>query len=408
MKVLHINCVYPGGSTGKIIRDLGASLVRDGHESIVAYGRGQKPCEMGVYKTCTEAEAHLTHLAARLCGIRYGGAPFATRKLFALIKKEKPDVVHLHSINGYFVNIYRLLDHLKRKGIPTVLTLHAEFMFTANCSHAYDCMGFTGGCGNCPRRYEATESYLFDRTASSFSRMKRATHGFSKLTAVAVSPWGRDRAALSPIFDGTRLVTVKNGLDTLCFTPDPDVEAIRAHYAPNGEKLLLHVTAEFSDAEGHSKGGAYILSLAKALARENVRILVAGDYDERIVPPSNLLFLGRVTDQKKLAGLYSAADLCILSGRRETYSMPVAESLSCGTPVVGFLAGGPESIALPAYSRFVHYGDTDALCLACREMLAHSFDRKAIANEARIAYDKEEMYRAYLAIYQEATKGVTT
>lgn len=405
MKVLHINCVYPGGSTGKIVRDLTTLLVRDGHESIVAYGRGQKPRDTGVYKTTTEPEANLTHLAARFSGIRYGGAPLGTRKLFALIKKEKPDVVHLHSINGYFVNIYRLLSFLKKKDIPTVLTLHAEFMFTANCSYAYDCPGFTRGCGSCPRRKEATESYLFDRTASSFSKMKRAMRDFSRLTAVAVSPWSCERAALSPILEGVRLVTVKNGIDTACFAPRSDAEGIRARYAPNGEKLLLHVTADFSDAEGHIKGGAYILSLAKKLAGEKAHILVAGDYDDHIVPPNNLTFLGKVTDQEKLAALYSAADLTVLASRRETYSMPVAESLACGTPVVGFLAGGPESIALPLYSRFVPYADADALYDACLEMLAREHDRSVIASKAKAAYGKEGMYRAYLTIYQETMEG---
>ncbi len=33
--------------------------------------------------------------------------------------------------------------------------------------------------------------------------------------------------------------------------------------------------------------------------------------------------------------------------------MVTAESLCCGTPVVGFTAGGPESIAIDAFSNFV-------------------------------------------------------
>ena len=37
--------------------------------------------------------------------------------------------------------------------------------------------------------------------------------------------------------------------------------------------------------------------------------------------------------------------------------MVTAESLCCGTPVVGFKAGAPEQIAIKEFSEFVEYGD---------------------------------------------------
>lgn len=41
--------------------------------------------------------------------------------------------------------------------------------------------------------------------------------------------------------------------------------------------------------------------------------------------------------------------------------MMTTESLCCGTPVIEFKAGGPESIALESFSSFVEYGDIDVL-----------------------------------------------
>ena len=41
--------------------------------------------------------------------------------------------------------------------------------------------------------------------------------------------------------------------------------------------------------------------------------------------------------------------------------MICAESLCCGTPVIGFRAGAPERIALKEYSDFVQYGDLNSL-----------------------------------------------
>ena len=84
--------------------------------------------------------------------------------------------------------------------------------------------------------------------------------------------------------------------------------------------------------------------IAKRFVGQNVKFLVAGSYSADIEVSKNIILLGKVTDQKKLAKLYSLADMTLLTSRKETFSMVTVESLCCGTPVVGFRAGGPEQI----------------------------------------------------------------
>ena len=139
MKVLQINVVYNTGSTGKIMCDIRTVLEEVEIESVICYGRGPSVQEPNVYKTCPELYSKMNNLASRLTGLMYGGCLFSTSRLLSVIRKEKPDVVHLHCLNGYFVNIYRLIAWLNKNRIKTVLTLHAEFMHTANCAHAFDC-----------------------------------------------------------------------------------------------------------------------------------------------------------------------------------------------------------------------------------------------------------------------------
>ena len=127
---------------------------------------------------------------------------------------------------------------------------------------------------------------------------------------------------------------------------------------------------------------------------------VAGPGDAVEDCPSNLRLLGVVADQKELARLYSQADLSVVVSRRETFSMPCAESLCCGTPVVGFRAGAPEQIALPQYSEFVAFGDLDGLEAVVRNWLGRKTDRSEIAAAGAETYSAETMIRNFMEAYR--------
>lgn len=85
--------------------------------------------------------------------------------------------------------------------------------------------------------------------------------------------------------------------------------------------------------------------------------------------------------------------------------MPVAESLCCGTPVVGFKAGGPETITIPEYSKFVEYDDTNALENVICEFMNKEFCKEEISERARVKYSKREMALEYLELYKKVSKA---
>lgn len=406
MKVLQVNCVFRHGSTGKIVDDIHKVLLQRGIESVVCYGRGRhkvKP-ERNVYKFCTELESDLHHVFA-LFGISlaYGGNYIPTRRLIKIIVQEKPDIVHLHCINGYCVNIFDLLRYLGQNEIHTVITNHAEFFYTGNCGHAYDCEKWRQipGCGQCPMLKFAIGSIGFDRTRSSWQKMRNAFsyHTKENLIFVAVSPWVKYRLNLSPVTEGFNCEVVENGVDTNIFRLSQPSQSVkdRIGYLDTNEPLVFHVTATFSSDPEHLKGGYYILEVAKRMPK--VKFVVAAIDGDVSTLPSNVLFLGRTHNQQELVELYSCADVTLVTSKRETYSMVTAESLCCGTPVVGFKAGGPETIALPEYSRFVEYGNVDELVKALREMLTRKEDKETISEKAKLRYSKERMTDSYLEIY---------
>lgn len=398
MKVMQINCVYKMGSTGKITYDIHYYLQKKGYESVVCFGRGKNLNEKNVYKTSWELYSKFNNLFSRLSGYMYGGCILSTLRLIRLIKKEKPDIVHIQCINGYFVNIYKLVEWLKNNDINTVLTLHAEFMYTANCGHSLDCDKWKNGCGNCPRLHQETNSLFFDKTSKSWLKMKKAFDGFNNIKIVSVSPWLMNRAKSSPILENKKHYTIFNGLDTNIFKYY-DTKMLRENLQLKNEKVILHVTPSFVNDINHIKGGYYVLKLAEMLKNHNVKVLIVGPHDISIKVPNNVILVGPIKDQTLLAKYYSMADVTLLTSKKETFSMVTAESLCCGTPVVGFEAGAPEQIALKEYSRFVEYGNIDILCNMVEFMLNSNFDKNTVCKKSLEKYSYEKMVNNYIKIY---------
>lgn len=389
MKILQVNNVYGEKSTGKITKVLHEGFIKSGHESVVVFGRGTAGEEKNVIRLCPEWYGKINALFSRITGIPYGGCFLSTLRLEKIIDREKPDIVHLQCINGNFVNIYKIIGWLKKKRIKTVVSLHAEFMYTANCGHAFECDQWKHGCKNCPDKKKAVKSWFFDNTEKSWNMMKNAFEGFESCVICPVSPWTESRARESKILENKEFETVLNGIDSeiFCFAQDAQTE----------ENSILHVTAHFGSGKNDPKGGRYIIELAKRIPE--AKFIVAGNAEEVQNLPENIFLLGNVEKQEELAKLYRKAKISILVSKKETFGMPVAESLCCGTPVVGFKAGAPEQIAIDEYSEFVEQGNIDELESAIRNWIKKYISEDEIASAAKEKYSAETMIRKFLEVY---------
>ena len=164
---------------------------------------------------------------------------------------------------------------------------------------------------------------------------------------------------------------------------------------------LFSMQRRRDDNINNIKGGYYVLKLAEKMLNENVKFVVAGSYPEGLKVPSNVILLGKVSDQEMLAKYYSMTDVTLLTSKKETFSMVTAESLCCGTPVVGFKAGAPEQITIEEYSEFVTHGDLEMLYSVTGEMLSKNQSKKEIAHAATVKYSKNTMTNNYLKLYEE-------
>jgi len=399
MKICQINVVYAKGSTGKIVRDLHIGLLEAGYDSMVIYPVKDKfENDKNIFTVSNKWMSRITALYRRISGRQFDGAYIQTRRIINILKKEKPDIVHLHCINGNNINIYKLLRFLANNKINTLLTIHAEFMYTGGCEHSFECEKWKTYCHKCDNKSRGT---FIDGSSHTFKSLQKCYQLFDKdkFKFIAVSPWLENRAKNSPMLSRFLSGTVYNGVDTSVYTyTESDYIRNELGILPD-EKIIFHITANFDPTSDNLKGGKFVVKLAEMLKKENVRIVIAANNIVKSKIPSNCIILGKILDSKKLAEIYSVSDITLITSKRETFSMPTAESLCCGTPVVGFLAGGPESIALKQYSNFVEYGNIDCLYSTIIKMLNSTYDKHEISKQAKQTYARQEMLNRYLKHY---------
>ena len=135
MKIAFINSVYKYGSTGRIVEDLARLAISEGHEARVYYGRKkQERDELSVY--FGSRITNIIHLMATRLFDNHGFVSRnKTQKLIRMLDEYKPEVLHLHNLHGYYINIKILFEYIKRNQIKIVWTLHDCWPLTGHCTH---------------------------------------------------------------------------------------------------------------------------------------------------------------------------------------------------------------------------------------------------------------------------------
>jgi glycosyltransferase involved in cell wall biosynthesis len=402
MKIAQIDVNYGSSSTGKIVADLHVGLEDFGHSVKAFYGRGPASKADTVKKVSNDIEVGLHALGTRLTGFTGCYSPIATKKLINLLSLYKPGIVHLHDLHGYFIDINTVVNFLKMENIPTVWTFHSEFMYTGKCGHALDCDKWRTHCDECPSLDDYPKSYI-DRTAKMFDSKYKMFEDFENIHIVSPSDWLARRIRASVIAGSKDITVIPNGLDVNVFYPR-DTDDLRKHLDLDNKFTVLSVG---SNIWSDMKGGKWVLKLAKRMPQ--VSFVMVGVDSQPDFAPGNVKMIAPVRDQNLLAEYYSLADVLLLTSIKETFSMVTAESLACGTPVVGFDSGAPKEVAPQGYGTFVPQGDIDGLELSvweCKNKLGDHRSAFECREFAKKMYSKEVMVRKYEHIYQKLVASI--
>lgn len=397
MRILFINVNYKNGSTGKIVYDLYARSREDGHEAAVCYGRGALLKDPDVYKFGLDWETNLHALLTRVTGLTGIWSFFSTRRLLRFIEAYKPDVVNMHEMYSYFVNTKPVFDYLAKHNIPVVYTFHCEDAYTGKCGYAFECERWKSGCGNCPYLRDYPKSLFLDFTRWMYRLKQKQWRDLRKVMITTPSQWLADRVADSFLKD-RKTRAIHNGIDTDHIFYPHDTQALRAELGLGDEKVVLTVAPGLMSSR---KGGKWVVQLAQMMKDEPVKFIMIGIDDLSEKFPENVIPMGKVMDQQKLATFYSLADCFVICSEKETFSMTCAESLCCGTPLAGFCSGAPETVFMPPQALFAPYGDLEKLKEYVKIQLDAAFDRGELAKKMQSLYSRDNMYRNFIATFEE-------
>lgn len=272
--LIDVNCKY--SSTGKIVYDLYQNLRKAGREAAICYGRGELIREDRIYKFGLDLETYVHAFLARITGYNGIFSPFSTQRLIKYIDKYKPDIIHIHELHAYFVNLKPLLNYIKKKKIKVVWTFHCEYMYTGKCGYAYSCVKFQKECHKCPAVKDYPKSLFFDRTKQMF-RMKKRLLSDMDMTIVTPSKWLADRVKCS-FLKNMPIRVIHNGIDTSVFRP-VSADDLRTELGiPRDHKIVLSVAP---DIMSERKGGRWVLKLANMMKNEKITFILVGGGGKR-------------------------------------------------------------------------------------------------------------------------------
>jgi glycosyltransferase involved in cell wall biosynthesis len=395
-KILFVNSVCSVGSTGRIVKDLYDAAVAEGHVCRIAYGRGsaQGVPESDTYCIGTKLSLYITALRSRFNDREGFMLKEQTRRFLRYVESFAPDIIHIHNIHGYFLNIPLFFEYIeKHPSIKVIWTLHDCWSFTGHCAvfDADPCEKWKTGCSRCPRKKTYPASLVIDNCARNYVEKKKYLNLPKNMTLVTPSEWLAGIVKES-FLSKYPVEVIRNGIDTSFFAPT--ASDIRERYGISDKRLLLAVSLKWYP----SKGIDDIVRLRKLLDDSYV-IAVIGEGSESYFEGDGFITLSRTNDRNELAQWYTAADYLINPTHADNFPTVNLEALACGTPVVTYNTGGSPEAVDEGSGAVIYECSPESLA----EYLCKEPDFVASDCIARSElFDKSNALKGYLGLYAES------
>ncbi len=300
---------------------------------------------------------------------------------------KEADVIHLHWVNQGMLSLKQLRQMLL-SGKRIVWTMHDEWPFRGIRHYTEE--------GNAmeDKKVSALEERLF--------RTKQEIYQLGNIRFVGCSQWITNLA--QEAMPNANVRHINNCIPHNIFHPQDRQGARKAFSLPQDQKLILFTCQKVTDKR---KGMAYLLEALKYLNEPKPHLVVVGGNTEDLlnsnlgIDKGNLHFIPYVNGEREMARLYSAVDCFVTPSLQDNLPNTIAEAMSCGTPCVGFNAGGiPEMISHMKNGYVAQYCNSKDLAHGIECALSHPEWKEAAMHSAAHDYSEDRVAKEYAKAYE--------
>lgn len=374
MKILLINTVFAEGSTGRICKDLYEEYEKKGYECCIAYGRGTVEPEYNSYKIGNKLSIYFHVFQTRFLDNHGFGSKLATKRLVNFIKSYKPDVIHLHNLHGYYLNINILTEALKEYRGNIVWTFHDQWPFSKGAAYIE-----TEETNLSTKDYPLSYISLRDNLV----RKAQAFKNLENIILVTPSEWLKN--SIENSFFDYPVKVINNGIDLSLFYPK-EMSTLREKYGLSDKKIILGCSSVWD----RRKGLKYFEELSEIISND-YQIVIIGQVKKK--KKNNILYINKTNSIEELVSWYSIATVFLNTTLQDNFPTVNIEALACGTPVVTFDTGGSAEIIDEFSGIVIREKNKESIYKAIKD--SEKLDRKNCVERSK-KFGKSKSFSEYL------------
>jgi N-acetyl-alpha-D-glucosaminyl L-malate synthase BshA len=300
-------------------------------------------------------------------------------KMATVARAEKLDLLHVHYAIPHSISAILARESIKQKRyVPVITTLHGTDITLVGADRSY--LPIT--------RYGLQQS---DGVTAVSKFLKQAT---------------------IETFDFDEIEVIPNFICPCHYKRQPE-SPLRNELAPNGEKLIVHVS-NFR-AVKRPVDCVEILSRVRAKGA-NARLVMVGDGPERsavayrseqLDVKDDVLFVGK---QANIADYLGVADVFLLPSELESFGLAALEAQACEVPVIATRIGGiPEVVSEGETGYLSDIGDVEKMSEDTLRLLNDEDLRRAFGEKGRELaiqrYGSDKIIPQYISFYEKVLNG---